>query len=305
MNAERPLGTYNVFIIIVIIFFILSTFTAVYGAINLLDKKTEIKSVIPTYQSGQREFYIQLPVKNMNISVITVVTLRNITGEGIYQNNPVELKVTLTLQNDGMLTYDNGTTEIPEGWIYIGSFMVTPINSIEVSSFSNSSEPDRFSSIWCIPNEPLQSRNNIYHQTFSGSQQVKLQDNGLLKLSVECWIRPSDAIRENMDLWNVFVDNSGFTSDFKQEVDIPISIISELNANQQILQEQINRQQENNERMNLSLALFVFALASLDIGVAFWNHAKNKDKEKENEKRKAQRKQHKILEQLEKDGTLI
>lgn len=106
---------------------------------------------------------------------------------------------------------------------------------------------------------------------------------------------------------------------FKQTLSIPVSIMSELDANREVMQEQqqtlqyefdkLQAQQAADQKTEnlrgFSIALFVLAFAFVDIAVALYSLSKSEHKEAEYKKRKTNEEQRKVLEDLERDHAIV
>ncbi len=280
------------------------------------------KSIIPLTQSGTAEFSIPLPIEGWELPINVICTINNLTNAGIHQSVPVEINITLVLQNLA------AQGAVADQYIYISSFNVNPTNAIEVDYLPDwdspafplpwSYRPDnpaRFSELWCTPtgiNSPGSATNTIY-EVFSDSQEVVLQDTGLLNLKIEPLISRKNPVDPMWEYSNLTY------YDFKPIVSIPISIMSELDANRELMQEQqqnlqyefdklqaqqvVDQKTENNRAF--SLTLFVLAFALIDIAVALAPYTTNKEKETEHEQAKARKKQNKINENLGPDGAIV
>lgn len=261
-----------------------------------IPKPIKFESLIPTRQSGIAEFSIPLPIEGWQLPVTVLCTIYNLTTEGIYQYAPVEIHITLTLQNFA------AAGAVANQYIYISSFRVEPVNAIELESvIYNPSGPARFSSLWCIPVNTTGHKDiNTPYQEFSDSCNVILQDEGLLELKIEPLIFPKNPTDR---VWNDF--NS--LIDYKTTVSVPISVMSEFEAKreyileqQQILQYKFEKLQvQQNERQKImnekgySLSFFFLSIALLDIGVTILNLNKGKGKNEE-QKTSNSKKQRKI-----------
>lgn len=280
------------------------------------------KSIIPLTQSGTVEFSIPLPIEGWELPISVICTINNLTNAGIYQNVPVEINITLVLQNFA------AQGAVADEYIYISSFIVNPTNAIEVNYLPDwdsttfpipwSYRPDnpaRFSELWCTPtdiNSPRNGTNTIY-EVFSDSQEVVLQDTGLLNLKIEPLIFEKNPVDPMWEYSNLTYYN------FKPIVSIPISIMSELDANREIMQEQqqnlqyefdklqaeMNQNQITESKRGNALALWVLAFAFVDMAVALVPYTTNKEKETEHEQAKARKRQNKILENLKHDGAIV
>ncbi len=310
------LEKYNALIYLVILLFLISGISALWGGVIFFQKNSEVnitslKSIIPTTQSGSTEFNIPLPISGLELPITVLCTLTNLTNSGIIQNTPIELTVNFTFTNNSAID----ALAIATDYIYIESFTVNPVDAIQVSYLPNlnstasligsyqPSNPAEFSSFSCQPNiEPTTTINNTMtvsntaNEVFVGSDKVVLQDTGLLNLQIEPTIfaiNPSDPIWKESNL-NYYIG-------YNLTIPIPISIISTLDANQQnneIQQQKLQNQQtieQNSEtRQGNSLALWILAFASLDIGIALYDHSENKNKKAENETGTAEKNQGKI-----------
>lgn len=218
---------------------------------------------------------------------------------------------------------------VADEYIYISSFEVEPINAIEVSYTPNSdshtypiqwsyqpSNPSEFSKLFCNSNNYENDMSNSIYETFTCSEEIVLQDTGVLKLKISPIIfakNPTDSV------WSDDSNNFTYSSTyygFKPIIDIPISIMSEFDANREIIEEnqqilhyqfnyiqaQLAEDQKTESVRSFSLALFVLAFAFVDIAVALYAFSKNEDKEAESKKRKENEKQRQILEYLEREA---
>jgi hypothetical protein len=266
------------------------------------------KSIIPLTQSGTTQFIIPLPPagQSWEMPVTVVCTLSNLTNAGVYQDAPVELTVSLTLQNFA------ATGAEADDYIYIGWFNVVPVDAIEASQLTN---PAEFSSLLCRPDHTSAAVNmsNPAYDTFSASDQVILQDTGLLNLQIKPIMfekNPVDPVWTNFNYTN-----------FQPTVAIPISIMSELDASRELMDEQqqnlqynftvlqlrLTANQETETTRGNSLTFFLLAFALFDIAVAVISLSltRNKDEEEENRQRRETERQTKIFEYLSDEHVIV
>jgi hypothetical protein len=154
--------------------------------------------------------------------------------------------------------------------------------------------------------------NNTVQETFLASDKVILQDSGLIYLRIQ-------PIMYKKNIGDPIWQDSNFTSDFETTLAIPISVISEFDANREIMQEQtqnlqylfnkLQLQQAADQKTDIGrnegLAWWILAFASLDIAVALFPYTTDKKKEAEKEESETHKRESKIFEQLKDDGTII
>jgi hypothetical protein len=202
--------------------------------------------------------------------------------------------------------------------MYIGSFTVQPTDAIQVTYLPNLSsptfqpwsyQPEEFSSLTCwnpyLPNATVPFL--AWDVVFSGSpQDVILQDSGILNLQISPVVfatNPTDPIWQNFEYGVAYFN-------YTASVNLPISVMSELDANQQLITQQEQNQQYAFNKLQAqlvqgqttetvrgtSITLFLLGFASFDIAITLYGYSKREDKKREHEQREATRSQRKILE---------
>lgn len=107
MQKSITIGKYNILIVFVIALLISSFIVSVWGISIYPFENSKVQipepqpytSIIPTAQIGTTEFSIPLPIKNWALPVKVLCVLTNLTNQGIHQNAPIKINVTLTLDN--------------------------------------------------------------------------------------------------------------------------------------------------------------------------------------------------------------
>jgi len=299
-------GKYNYLIVLVALLIAASIPTLIWGAIVYpyggsptvtVPNPIPYTSIIPTNQSGSTEFIIPLPIHGWDVPVTVLCRLSNLTNQGICQNAPVRLNITLTLQNAAAIG------SVANEYIHIGWFGVYPVDAIHVRYAPNwnsptyplpwSYQPDNpaeFSRFQCWSTNPnLNETRNVEYESFSDVQDVVLQDAGLLTLKIEPTIFP---LNQSDSVWNDFNYYPTY-SNFNVTVATPVSITSELDANRDSMQRiqqnlqyqfsniqtQLAEDQKTETIRATSLTLFLLAFAFLDIGITLYPFSKSEDKE--------------------------
>ncbi|MGD0979279.1 MAG: hypothetical protein ABR962_09095 [Candidatus Bathyarchaeia archaeon] len=182
---------------------------------------------------------------------------------------------------------------IENKYIFIGAFAVAPADAIQVSPpFYQPVSPAEFSNFQCNPtdlNSPIvESGNNTDYENFVGSDNITLEDSGLLKLLVTPYIFEQN---QTDPIWQ----QSNLTyNDFNVTLTFPISVISQIEANQVIQQQQFEQSQTINNARNEGLSWWILGFASLDISIVCFVRFREIDKERKAQEQQAKAKQREI-----------